>query len=113
LFQEDAESQYAGYVGSDRTRLLITTPAFAGIPFEPVPALMAIADEVLKLSAGCIKCGTPAIHTQGRGDSTDRVQVGTVGAYEARCRSCFDPGQAGRRAITEECFPKGGSHASP
>jgi thymidine kinase len=77
LFQEDAESQCAGYVGSDRTRLLmITTPAFAGIPFEPVPALMRL----LKLSAVCIKCGAPAIHTQRRGDSTDRVQVGAVGA---------------------------------
>ena len=39
---------------------------------------MAIADEVLKLSAGYIKCGAPAIHTQRRGDRTDRVQVGTV-----------------------------------
>jgi thymidine kinase len=55
---------------------MITTPAFAGIPFEPVPALMRL----LKLSAVCIKCGAPAIHTQRRGDSTDRVQVGAVGA---------------------------------
>lgn len=65
---------------------------FAGVPFEPVPDLMAIADEVVKGSAICIKCGAPAIHTQRLSNGTDRVQVGAAGAYEARCRSCFDPG---------------------
>jgi thymidine kinase len=64
---------------------------FEGIPFAPVPDLMAIADEVLKLSAICIRCGKNAIHTQRLSASKERVQVGTVGVYEARCRSCFEP----------------------
>ncbi|HEX4581437.1 MAG TPA: thymidine kinase, partial [Acidobacteriaceae bacterium] len=42
---------------------------FAGEPFAPLPALMAIADEVVKLSAVCMVCGAPAIHTQRLGTS--------------------------------------------
>jgi thymidine kinase len=64
---------------------------FAGEPFAPLPALMAIADEVVKLSAVCMVCGAPAIHTQRLGTSQQLVVVGATGVYEARCRACFHP----------------------
>jgi thymidine kinase len=64
---------------------------FTGDPFGPIPALMAIADEVTKLSAVCIVCGAPAIHTQRLGASRELVVVGAAGVYEARCRTCFRP----------------------
>lgn len=64
---------------------------FAGVPFEPVPHLLAIADEILKLSAVCMKCGAPAIHTQRLGSNQQLVVVGAAGLYEARCRACFHP----------------------
>jgi thymidine kinase len=64
---------------------------FTGEPFGPIPALMAIADEVTKLSAVCIVCGAPAIHTQRLGSSRELVVVGAAGIYEARCRACFRP----------------------
>jgi len=64
---------------------------FAGEPFAPMPALMAIADEVVKLSAVCMVCGAPAIHTQRLGASQQLVVVGASGMYEARCRACFRP----------------------
>lgn len=64
---------------------------FAGEPFPPVPALMAIADEVTKLSAVCMLCGAPAIHTQRLGANQQLVVVGAAGVYEARCRACFRP----------------------
>src|ERR1017187_9055762 len=64
---------------------------FTGDPFGPIPALMAIADEVTKLSAVCIVCGAPAIHTQRLGSSRELVVVGAAGIYEARCRNCFRP----------------------
>lgn len=64
---------------------------FAGEPFGPIPALMAIADEVTKLSAVCMVCGAPAIHTQRLGQSQELVVVGAAGLYEARCRACFRP----------------------
>ncbi len=64
---------------------------FAGEPFPPLPALMAMADEVTKLSAVCMLCGSPAIHTQRLGTNQQLVVVGAAGVYEARCRACFRP----------------------
>jgi thymidine kinase len=64
---------------------------FAAEPFGPVPDLMAIADEVTKLSAVCMVCGAPAIHTQRLGQSQELVVVGAAGLYEARCRAHFHP----------------------
>jgi thymidine kinase len=66
---------------------------FAGEPFPPIPDLMAIADEVAKLSAVCMQCGAPAIHTQRLGANQALVLVGAAGLYEARCRACFRPYQ--------------------
>jgi thymidine kinase len=65
--------------------------SFTGDPFPPVPHLLAIADEVTKLSAVCMVCGAPAIHTQRLGSSQELVVVGAAGVYEARCRACFRP----------------------
>lgn len=64
---------------------------FAGEPFGPVPALMAIADEVVKLSAVCMVCGAPAVHSQRLSGDMNTVLVGAGDAYEARCRLHFDP----------------------
>jgi thymidine kinase len=64
---------------------------FNAEPFGPIPALMAIADEVSKLSAVCMVCGQPAIHTQRLGQSQELVVVGAAGVYEARCRAHFRP----------------------
>lgn len=64
---------------------------FANEPFGPVPALMALADKVTKLSAVCMTCGQPAIHTQRLSDSQQLVVVGAAGMYEARCRAHFQP----------------------
>ena len=64
---------------------------FEAEPFGPVPNLMAIADKVTKLSAVCMICGQPAIHTQRLGQSQELVIVGATGLYEARCRAHFTP----------------------
>jgi thymidine kinase len=64
---------------------------FSGDPFGPIPALMAVSDEVTKLSAVCMVCGAPAIHTQRISKSRELVVVGAAGVYEARCRTCFRP----------------------
>jgi thymidine kinase len=65
--------------------------SFTGEPFAPMPELLAIADEVVKLSAVCMQCGAPAVHTQRLGSSQSLVLVGAAGVYEARCRACFSP----------------------
>lgn len=64
---------------------------FTAEPFGPVPALMALADKVTKLSAVCMVCGQSAIHTQRLGESQELVVVGATGLYEARCRAHFHP----------------------
>jgi len=64
---------------------------FNNEPFGPVPALMALADKVTKLSAVCMVCGQSAIHTQRLGQSQELVVVGAAGMYEARCRTHFQP----------------------
>ncbi len=64
---------------------------YAAEPFGPVPALMALADTVTKLSAVCMVCGAAAIHTQRLGQSQELVIVGATGMYEARCRTHFYP----------------------
>ncbi len=65
-------------------------------PFGPMPSLLAIADEVVKLRAICMKCGAPASHTyraiDGRPAHRDDpiILIGATEAYEARCRNCFE-----------------------
>lgn len=65
---------------------------FRGEPFGCTPDIMAIAEFVDKLSAICIKCGSPAHRTQrlingNPAKSTDPVVlVGATESYEARCR---------------------------
>ena len=68
---------------------------YLGKPFEPMPQLLAIAEYITKTLAICVVCGNPANHTQRLVQSTERVLVGASGAYEARCRECFDPRLAG------------------
>ncbi|MEK7153998.1 MAG: thymidine kinase, partial [Patescibacteria group bacterium] len=65
-------------------------------PFGTMPQLLAMADEVLKLTAICVACNgeNPAIFTQKKGGTGKQVEVGDTGLYEARCRACYYvPGQ--------------------
>jgi thymidine kinase len=64
---------------------------YLGKPFEPMPQLLAVAEYITKTRAICMVCGNPANHTQRLVASNDRVLLGAMGTYEARCRRCFDP----------------------
>src|SRR6188508_2919689 len=64
---------------------------YRGLPFEPMPQLLAIAEYITKTLAICVVCGDAASHTQRLVASGERVLVGASGMYEARCRHCFDP----------------------
>lgn len=61
---------------------------YRGIPFEPMPQLLAIAEYITKTLAICVKCGNPADKTQRTIKKHDRVVVGAADSYEARCRKC-------------------------
>jgi len=71
---------------------------FLGRPFEPMPRLLAVAEEITKLLAICVRCGNPAVHTQRLVASEDLIVVGAAGMYEARCRRCFEPQLAHEKA---------------
>ncbi len=60
-------------------------------PFEPIPALCDRAEYVTKVLAVCHRCGGAGMYTQRIVHSDDLVVLGAVGAYEARCRRCYDP----------------------
>jgi len=64
---------------------------YRGRPFEPMPRLLAVAEEITKLLAICVRCGNPAVHTQRLVESEELIVVGATGMYEARCRRCFEP----------------------
>src|ERR1700730_16314187 len=64
---------------------------FMGRPFEPMPRLLAVAEEITKLLAICMRCGNPAVHTQRLVASEELIVRGGGGMYEARCRRCFEP----------------------
>jgi len=61
---------------------------YRGIPFEPMPQLLAIAEYITKTLAICVVCGNPADKTQRKIISAERVVVGASDIYEARCRKC-------------------------
>ena len=61
---------------------------YRGIPFEPMPQLLAIAEYITKTLAICVVCGNPADKTQRKTASAERVIVGASDIYEARCRKC-------------------------
>ncbi len=60
-------------------------------PFEPIPTLCDRAEYVTKMLAVCHRCGGPGMYTQRIVHSDDLVVLGAQGAYEARCRMCYDP----------------------
>ena len=74
---------------------------FMGRPFEPMPRLLAVAEEITKLLAICMRCGNPAVHTQRIVASEELIVVGAKGMYEARCRRCFEP-QLAQQMIEEQ-----------
>jgi len=82
---------------------------YRGVPFEPVPQLMAVADYVTKTLAVCMRCGAPASRTQRLVASGDRIVVGAANAYEARCRRCFEPDLPSQLAMELPESPEGGA----
>ena len=62
---------------------------FRGHPFGPMPALCAIADDVTKVHAICVKCGNLAYVSHRMVDDERRVLLGETQEYEPLCRDCY------------------------
>lgn len=63
---------------------------FRGIPFGPIPGLCAIADEVTKVHAICVKCGNLAYASHRTVKNDKRVLLGEKEEYEPLCRACYN-----------------------
>jgi thymidine kinase len=59
-------------------------------PFGPMPAILALAEYVDKMHAVCVVCGGAAHYSQRIAGGRAQIQVGDTGAYEARCRACYE-----------------------
>ncbi len=71
-----------------------TDTDFRGEPFGAMPQLMAVAEQVDKLHAICVLCGSAASRNQRLIDGrpaayeSPTIMVGAADSYEARCRAC-------------------------
>ncbi len=63
---------------------------YKAIPFGPMPQLLAIADEVIKINAICTICGAPATRSQRISHNKDQVLLGEKDSYQARCRGHYE-----------------------
>jgi thymidine kinase len=61
-----------------------------GRPFGPMPALLALADDLFLARAVCVVCGEEATRTYRKpGAALAQVLIGAEEQYEARCRKCW------------------------
>ena len=62
---------------------------FKGVPCGPMPGLCAVADEVTKVHAICVRCGALAYVSHRTVDNEKRGLLGEQTAYEPLCRACY------------------------
>jgi thymidine kinase len=62
---------------------------YLGNPFGPIPALAAIAEDVIKVHAICMQCGDIASYSHRTISSKNLVVLGEKDSYEPLCRRCF------------------------
>ncbi len=63
-------------------------------PFGSMPQILALADEVVKLTAVCTVCGEPATRSQRLANGKPvtggpEIQIGGLESYEPRCREHY------------------------
>ncbi len=63
---------------------------FKGIPFGPMPKLIAAAEYVTKVHAICMKCGDLAHYSHRLSSSDTLVELGEKDKYEPLCRICYN-----------------------
>ncbi|MCX6247211.1 MAG: thymidine kinase [Bacteroidetes bacterium] len=62
---------------------------FLGVPFGPMPSLIATAEYVTKLHAVCMSCGDLAHYSHRIVKNEKQVMLGEKDAYEPLCRKCY------------------------
>lgn len=65
---------------------------YRGLPFGPMPNLLAVAEYITKVHAICQHCGNLATHSYRLSNDDATVVLGEKERYEARCRTCYHMG---------------------
>ncbi|HUF67484.1 MAG TPA: thymidine kinase [Longimicrobiales bacterium] len=97
-FLDDGIIDVANALADRGVRVILagTDMDFRGAPFGPVGGLLAVAEQIDKLHAICVRCGQLATRNQRLIDGQPApaegptIQVGGLESYEARCRACHE-----------------------
>jgi thymidine kinase len=65
---------------------------YRGVPFGPMPNLLAMAEYVTKVHAICVHCGNLATHSYRLAAGEEVILLGEKEHYEPRCRACYQMG---------------------
>ncbi len=65
---------------------------YRGLPFGPMPNLLAVSEYITKVHAICQHCGNLATHSYRLVADETTVVLGEKDRYEARCRTCYHMG---------------------
>ena len=85
---------------------------FLGVPFGPIPALCAVADEVTKVHAICVKCGALAYVSHRLVKNDRRVMLGEAQEYEPLCRDCYQKSLQEEKLTSPRLCPEKSRSAS-
>jgi len=61
---------------------------YKGVPFGPMPNLLAVSEYITKVHAICLHCGNLATHSYRLVAAEEKVLLGAGDEYEPRCRKC-------------------------
>ena len=62
---------------------------YKGLPFGPIPKLLAIAEHITKVHAVCVRCGDIAQYSFRKAINENLVLLGEKDLYEPLCRACY------------------------
>ena len=79
---------------------------YKGVPFGPMPGLCAIADDVTKVHAICVKCGNLAYVSHRKVQDDRRVLLGETTEYEPLCRDCYQKVRAEEKKSHSSAEPQ-------
>ena len=91
-FFDDAIVEVCNELANSGKRVIVAglDMDFKGIPFGPMPQLMAIAEDVTKVHAICVKCGNLAHVSHRIVKAEQRVLLSEQHEYEPLCRQCYN-----------------------
>ena len=91
-FLDDGLIDVVNDLADKKVRIIIAglDQDYLGNPFGIMPLLLAIADDVVKTQAICVKCGAPATKSLRIVESHDQILVGAENIYQPVCRDCFN-----------------------